>query len=463
METHTTSGANQPEASQLLPYLPALYADHLHRDPFLGDYLKAFEKVLLGRGDGGEVVHEAGLEETIADLARLFDPAQTRADFLPWLAGWIGLSLRADLGSHRQREFIANMVQLYRRRGTKENLQKLLEMFTAVTPTITEEIAHPEFQLGVHSTIGLDTYLRGGRPHRFRVALDFRPTVPVGEVLPLIIALRDRDGNPAKAGHKIRLEQKNPKRGTFYRDLNLSQSFISRISISKGETSTLMFYQPKEAGDVILTATADGLQPARQTIRVIEPPKDQTATRLVVAGDTVIRVKEKLALTIALRDRDGKPAIWAQDLQVTLTHSPKMGAFEAPKAENSAPSNLTIPAEKTSAVILYEAPAAMPEAGRILLTATAEPFEPATLAITVVEAGAPATRLVITTAATAGALSTLRQLDVVHALIEAEKPAHTDYELEIHYPTMQIGLRSTLGVDTLLVRPKKEERPNHGE
>ena len=34
--------------------------------------------------------------------------------------------------------------------------------------------------------------------------------------------------------------------------------------------------------------------------------------------------------------------------------------------------------------------------------------------------------------------------------IDQEKPAHTAYDIEFEHSTMQIGVRSTIGVDTLL-------------
>ena len=43
-----------------------------------------------------------------------------------------------------------------------------------------------------------------------------------------------------------------------------------------------------------------------------------------------------------------------------------------------------------------------------------------------------------------------RQLSVARSIIELEKPAHTEYALEPLFPSLQIGERSTIGVDTLL-------------
>jgi phage tail-like protein len=158
--------------SQLLAYLPAIY----QADPFLGQFLLAFEKILLGNQDNLDFPAPS-LEETIADLALRFDPQQTPEAFLPWLASWTAFSLRADLSPAQQRDFIAKTILLYRRRGTKENLQQLLEIFTISKPTIVETAA-AELQIGVHSTLGVDTYLSGGPPHFFRVIVSLPQLEP---------------------------------------------------------------------------------------------------------------------------------------------------------------------------------------------------------------------------------------------------------------------------------------------
>jgi len=154
------------DANQALAqYLPAIYQD----DPFLGRFLKAFEEVLLVSGRAPESPAR-GLEETIATLAEFFDPKQTPEEFLPWLAGWTAVSLRADLDILRQRDFIAKIAQLYRRRGTKANLVALLEIFVPGVSRVVEAEG-AGFQLGVNSTIGQDVYLGGAPPHFFRVII----------------------------------------------------------------------------------------------------------------------------------------------------------------------------------------------------------------------------------------------------------------------------------------------------
>ncbi|NJR57850.1 MAG: hypothetical protein HC769_02680 [Cyanobacteria bacterium CRU_2_1] len=81
-------------SNRLLALLPALY----QTDPFIGEFLLPFERILLGRVEADKVdFPDRGLEETIAELATYFDPQHTPKEFLSWLAGWAALSLRADL------------------------------------------------------------------------------------------------------------------------------------------------------------------------------------------------------------------------------------------------------------------------------------------------------------------------------------------------------------------------------
>lgn len=160
--------------SSLLEYLPAIY----QADPFLGQFLLAFEKILLGIKDEvpfPEIENNRnflpnGLEEIIAGVATYFDPQQTPDEFLSWLASWTALSLRADVNPIIQRQFIANIIKHYQLRGTKTNLEELLRIFVLGKPSVIET-AEAEFQIGVHSTIGKDTYLGGGPPHFFTVTI----------------------------------------------------------------------------------------------------------------------------------------------------------------------------------------------------------------------------------------------------------------------------------------------------
>ena len=55
-----------------------------------------------------------------------------------------------------------------------------------------------------------------------------------------------------------------------------------------------------------------------------------------------------------------------------------------------------------------------------------------------------------------------REFEIIHALIELEKPAHTFYELIINHPTMQIGDTSRVGFDTILGTAHSGDPVNYG-
>jgi phage tail-like protein len=122
---------NQPAASSYLDYLPAIFRQEQEplegeqeQVPFVGLFLRAFETVLSGTD-----TEQPGLETTISHLADYLDPATTNAEFLPWLAGWVTLSLRADWDEATKRSFIQQIVPLYRLRGTKAGLERMLELY----------------------------------------------------------------------------------------------------------------------------------------------------------------------------------------------------------------------------------------------------------------------------------------------------------------------------------------------
>ena len=69
------------------------------------------------------------LEQQIGDLATLFDPVETRDDFLPWLSSWVAFTLRADRAA-ATRAFIARIIPALSPARHQANLQDLLSIFT---------------------------------------------------------------------------------------------------------------------------------------------------------------------------------------------------------------------------------------------------------------------------------------------------------------------------------------------
>jgi P2-related tail formation protein len=196
------------QMSRLLAYLPAIFQE-LPEDgagpqpPLpLGRYLMAFESILLGlpKNDVVEwkdLQQQPGLEEIIGGayqqggsnllldgIQRYFDPGpdypsdplkvdnfnRAPSEFLSWLAGWVALTLRGDWTDDHKRKFIAKAVQLYRLRGTKAGVTQFVQTYMGGPPVEISEQGS-QFQLGVHSQIGVDTILDSGTPFFFTVTL----------------------------------------------------------------------------------------------------------------------------------------------------------------------------------------------------------------------------------------------------------------------------------------------------
>jgi phage tail-like protein len=130
----TDQPAAQPAASSYLDYLPAIF----RQEPFVGSFLLAFETILSGTGP-----EQPGLETAISHLADYLDPVTTKEEFLPWLAGWVTLSLRADWDEATKRSFIQQIVPLYRLRGTKAGLERMLELYTGQLPEVDDDFEQP--------------------------------------------------------------------------------------------------------------------------------------------------------------------------------------------------------------------------------------------------------------------------------------------------------------------------------
>jgi phage tail-like protein len=176
--------------SALLDYLPAIYQDpgwagSEPSGPFLGHFLMAFELLLLGRehekielerdgpflnADRRAAARFQSLEEKTANIHALFDAWTTPSEFVEWLAGWAALILKPEIGELQKRELLANIIPLYRIRGTALYIENLLQILLGGKARVDDR-AYPGMQIAVHSTVATDTYLGGSAPHYFRVRI----------------------------------------------------------------------------------------------------------------------------------------------------------------------------------------------------------------------------------------------------------------------------------------------------
>jgi phage tail-like protein len=174
-------------------FVPSIFKESKDEASFMERYLRIFEDVLNGNNISVVKDDESDRLDLISGLfhpgfnflfdsnTRDFVPALEEIhfnkfktffsadmdEFLGWLAGWVGLSLKENWDIHRRREVIAKIIPLYRIRGTKTGLEKYLKICTGYEVEIIEEIE--SFQVGIISHVGKDTIIGGNPPYHFIV------------------------------------------------------------------------------------------------------------------------------------------------------------------------------------------------------------------------------------------------------------------------------------------------------
>jgi phage tail-like protein len=185
------------DKKSFLQYLPpVLWQEDSKQAHFLRRFLQIFETVV------------EDLDKQVDNIPKLFDPWETKSEFLPWLASWVALELDEGWSERQSRSLIRTIASIYKQRGTLKGMQKYLRIYVGTNVNIKElppkeptihlfEISvdyhqfydpherakksreirkiadrekpahthyklifnHPTMQIGVHSTIGVDTIL----------------------------------------------------------------------------------------------------------------------------------------------------------------------------------------------------------------------------------------------------------------------------------------------------------------
>jgi phage tail-like protein len=113
--------------SMYIESLPVIYSDN----DFLARFLLLFQNVW------------EPLEQRQDHIDMYFDPRTSPSSFLPWLASWLDLSFNQHWPEIRRRRLLAEAIDLYRWRGTRYGLVRMIEVCTGITPEVTENMALP--------------------------------------------------------------------------------------------------------------------------------------------------------------------------------------------------------------------------------------------------------------------------------------------------------------------------------
>jgi len=114
--------------SKYLDFLPMIF----HENDFMSRFLLIFQSIW------------EPLEQRQDHLAMYFDPRTCPAPFLQWLGGWLGMTGVGPRWSEgRLRTLLTEAVELYRWRGTRYGLTRMIEVCTGITPVVAETASNP--------------------------------------------------------------------------------------------------------------------------------------------------------------------------------------------------------------------------------------------------------------------------------------------------------------------------------
>ena len=137
-------------------YLPAAYREDPISGGFVERFLAIFDSV---RG---------GIRNRVDDFAGSLDPCgapaddvERKADFLSWLAGWMGLALDRHWPVGKRRRLLKNIYRLYELRGTPEGLRLHICLYTGQEPRILEHFKLRRWLFVGHGGLGDQTTVWG--------------------------------------------------------------------------------------------------------------------------------------------------------------------------------------------------------------------------------------------------------------------------------------------------------------
>jgi phage tail-like protein len=172
--------AGLPTPHPLGAMLPGLYQED-EADPRTGHVRPNFAQRFT-----------AGLDDVLApiiacvdNLDAYLDPSLTPADFVEWLAAWMGLELDENWPLERRRELVGKAASLYQHRGTVRGLADEVEIFVGVEPEVIDSG-------GVRWSTSPNTPLPGDPEPRVTVRLrvDDPSSVDVGRLEALVAAAK---------------------------------------------------------------------------------------------------------------------------------------------------------------------------------------------------------------------------------------------------------------------------------
>ncbi len=421
--------SNKPN-EYLKNYLPAIYRDN----PILDRFLALFEAPLRElEGKITDIPAYFNPDSFVPERTpALFDNNEARKEFLGWLAGWVALSLRQDWSETSQRLLIKKIATIYPIRGTKAGVEKLIRIYVDPEAELEEDDTKQVLDTFDNLTFddkNKDEYVETSINNKSKSLIEVKnlnsPTQvpydrPLSTTLPLpAFILNDRALIPRPTLQVISREKdlylkvadgKNPD--TF--KLTVTQN---GAPVAEFDNLTLE------------NAEAEINDEPKQYIRAInlKSTTPAPANRPLASANPIA-----LPSPLVFYDRASKPTLqvigFGQGLALRVEEGTISNAFK-------------------------------------LTVIMADPFISIQEQLNTFQIGKHST-VGVDTVFLGGDLThhfTVRidfsvwkpdyqafKQPTVEDIVNLEKPAHTYYTLEVLIPTLQVGVRSTVGTDTVL-------------
>jgi hypothetical protein len=360
-------------------------------------------------------------------MFRRFDPITAPADYLPWLASWLGAELPSGLDEDSQREVLSRLPELYTQRGTPAGLREFVALYTGVRPAIFEAFQERHiWQLGVSSCLGLDTHLPSALPDGM-IVLGF--TLPDPQYQGLL-------------------------RGDYYRGTKFEQLVLTRtdpgVSFMWGTGSPdskipADNFSVRWSGQVnprysevytFTTLSDDGVRLWVDGLLIVDNWTDHAPT--TDSGRISLANGRWYPIVLEFYEKGGGATIqlsWASRSQSPEVIPPERlyavrdDGLRLPETMSDGDDEIF---EIGQTVVGQSTPLAADEYGLPLFSDEAHLF---TVLVPAASVRSPQRRAALLKA------------------IEAEKPAHTDYHLCLVEANMRVGFQARVGIDSIVAGP----------
>lgn len=108
-------------------YLPEVYRQGEKEDSFLSRFISIFQSMYVD------------LEDTIDFIPVKFDPERTTKEFLSWMAEWLSVKDASVWGEKRLRHLLKESVKIYKMKGTRRAVAKIVQEYLGIEPIIVEQ------------------------------------------------------------------------------------------------------------------------------------------------------------------------------------------------------------------------------------------------------------------------------------------------------------------------------------